>query len=320
MIPRAFVYFAFAAMVVTSRAAAAEVKTVHFGWTNVVPITVVLKNHGWLEEQLKPLGITVDWVQSDGSNRTLEFLRAKAIDFGSSAASAALLGRANGNPVNVIYFALRGESTAILTRGDAPFHTLAELKGHKIAATRGTEPFIFALRALQKNGIAADQVEFVPLQHPDGRAALETGRVDAWAALDPDFSIALSHGARFLYRDESLITGGVIDVREEFARESPEVVSIVLAQLEHARSYLHAHTDEVLQQFADGIHQPLDVARAAFERADIDHPQIGPGDYVSIEAAGESIKQTGTIPPETDVKAVTAALLAPVYLTKVVQK
>ena len=45
---------------------------------------------------------TVNWVQSAGSNKANEALRAGAIDVGSTAGSAALLARSNGSPIQVI--------------------------------------------------------------------------------------------------------------------------------------------------------------------------------------------------------------------------
>ena len=46
--------------------------------------------------------VTVNWIQSAGSNKANEALRANAIDVGSTAGSAALLARSNGSPIQVI--------------------------------------------------------------------------------------------------------------------------------------------------------------------------------------------------------------------------
>jgi sulfonate transport system substrate-binding protein len=42
------------------------------------------------------------------SNKALEFLRGKSIDFGSTAGAAAFIGRANGNPIKAIYVSRAG--------------------------------------------------------------------------------------------------------------------------------------------------------------------------------------------------------------------
>jgi sulfonate transport system substrate-binding protein len=57
---------------------------------------------------------------SQGSNKALEFLNARSIDFGSTAGAAALLGRANGNPIKAVYIYSRPEWTALVTTEKSP--------------------------------------------------------------------------------------------------------------------------------------------------------------------------------------------------------
>ncbi len=62
-------------------------------------------------------------------------------------------GRANGSPIKSVYVYSRAEWTALVVRKDSPLQSVAELKGKKIAATKGTDPYLFTLRALQKAGL-----------------------------------------------------------------------------------------------------------------------------------------------------------------------
>ena len=149
------------------------------------PVSLVLKDKGILERELAKDGITVRWVQSLGSNKALEFLNAGSLDFGSTAGAAALIGKINGNPIKSIYVYSRPEWTALVTRKDTGIAKVEDLKGKRVAVTRGTDPHIFLVRALQKAKLTEKDVKLVLLQHPDGRTALERGDVDAWAGLDP---------------------------------------------------------------------------------------------------------------------------------------
>jgi sulfonate transport system substrate-binding protein len=58
------------------------------------PLSLALKEKHWVEDALGP-EVTVEWVLSAGGNKALEYLGARSIDLGSTAGSAALLGRAN---------------------------------------------------------------------------------------------------------------------------------------------------------------------------------------------------------------------------------
>ena len=110
------------------------------------------------------------WVQSAGSNKALEFLNAGSLDFGSTAGAAALIGKINGNPIQSIYVYSRPEWTALVTKGDSPIKTVADLKGKRVAVTRGTDPHIFLVRALAEDKLTEKDVKLVLLQHADGRA------------------------------------------------------------------------------------------------------------------------------------------------------
>src|SRR6204780_1015291 len=102
------------------------------------PGSMVLKDKGLLEKEFEKDGIGIRWVQSLGSNKALEFLNAGSIDFGSTAGSAALLGRINGNPVKSIYVFSRPEWTALVTRKDSKISTVADLKGTRVPGPGGT--------------------------------------------------------------------------------------------------------------------------------------------------------------------------------------
>src|SRR6188508_2013076 len=75
-----------------ARGAAAQDKpaTVRLDYAYYNPSSLVLRHFGWLEEALAEQGIGVEWVLSAGSNKANEYLRAEAVDFGSTAGSAAL--------------------------------------------------------------------------------------------------------------------------------------------------------------------------------------------------------------------------------------
>src|ERR1700687_5131846 len=165
--------------------AADALKEIHIDWATYNPVSMILKQKGLLEKEFAKDGITITWVQSAGSNKALEFLNAGSIDFGSTAGSAALVARINGNPIKSIYVFSRPEWTALVTAKDSRIATVADLKGKRVAVTRGTDPHIFLVRALLGAGLSEKDITPVLLQHADGKTALIRGDVDAWAGLDP---------------------------------------------------------------------------------------------------------------------------------------
>src|SRR3954469_7889204 len=181
--------------------AADALKEIHIDWATYNPVSIVLKQKGLLEKEFAKDGISIVWVQSAGSNKALEFLNAGSIDFGSTAGSAGLVARINGKPIKSIYVYSRPEWTALVTGKDSKIASVADLKGKRVAVTRGTDPHIFLVRALLGAGLSEKDITPVLLQHADGKTALIRGDVDAWAGLDPMMAQAeVEEGAKLFYR------------------------------------------------------------------------------------------------------------------------
>jgi sulfonate transport system substrate-binding protein len=312
--------FAAASLVAALGAAvahAAEPQKIRVDYAYYNPVSLVLKEKGWLEQEFAPQGTVVEWVLSLGSNKALEFLNGSSVDFGSTAGSAALLARANGNPIKAVYVYSKPEWTALVTRADSPIRKVEDLKGKRIAVTRGTDPHIFLLRALKGAGLGPRDVKMVLLQHPDGKTALEKGDVDAWAGLDPHMAqTELETGARLFFRDPSLNTYGILNVREAFAAEHPDTVVHVLRVYEKARQWALANPDELRAIVVKAAKISDAVATKQLERNDLHNPVIGAEQRASIVAAGDVLKESDIIPAATDVGAVVDALIDPQYVTR----
>src|SRR5499433_1737525 len=120
ILPRVLAAVAAVLMLMPGGTLAAEaLKEIRIDWATYNPVSLVLKQKGLLEKEFAKDGIGIVWVQSAGSNKALEFLNAGSIDFGSTAGSAALVAKINGNPIKSIYVYSRPEWTALVTTRDS---------------------------------------------------------------------------------------------------------------------------------------------------------------------------------------------------------
>jgi sulfonate transport system substrate-binding protein len=160
-------------------------------------------------------------------------------------------------------------------------------------------------------GLSEKDIQPVLLQHPDGKTALIRGDVDAWAGLDPMMAQAeIEDGARLFYRNKSANTWGILNVREEFLRDHPDLVRRVLAVYEEARKYSLANYDDLKKTFIAVTKLPDAVVdRQLKERTDLTHSRIGAPQRESILAAGLALQQAGVIPANVDVKASLESLI-----------
>src|ERR1700730_8609913 len=291
--------------------AADALKEIHIDWATYNPVSMILKQEGLLEKEFAKDGIGIVWVQSAGSNKALEFLNAGSIDFGSTAGSAALGARINGNPIQSIYVYSRPEWTALVTTRDSGITSVAELKGKRVAVTRGTDPHIFLVRALLGAGLSEKDITPVLLQHADGKTALIRGDVDAWAGLDPMMAQAeIEDGARLFFRKPDANTWGILNVREQFLKDHPDIVRRVLATYEEARKYSLANYDELKKTFVAVTKLPDTVVdKQLKERTELTHSRIGAAQRESMLAAGQALQQAGVIDAKVDVKAALDGLI-----------
>jgi sulfonate transport system substrate-binding protein len=286
-------------------------KEIRLDWATYNPVSMVLKEQGLLEKEFAKDGITIRWVQTLGSNKALEFLSAGSIDFGSTAGSAALVSKINGNPIKSIYVYSRPEWTALVTRKDSTISKVADLKGKRVAVTRGTDPHIFLVRALLDAGLTEKDITPVLLQHPDGKTALIRGDVDAWAGLDPMMAQAeVEDGAKLFFRKAEANTWGVLNVREAFLKDHPELVQRVLSVYEAARKHSLANYADVKRVFIAATKLPEAVVdKQLKERTELTHSRIGAPQKESILAAGLALQQAGVIKADVDVKATVENLI-----------
>jgi sulfonate transport system substrate-binding protein len=284
--------------------AADKPREIRLDWATYNPVSMVLKDKGWLEREFAKDNISVRWVQTLGSNKALEFLNAGSIDFGSTAGSAALVAKINGNPIKSIYVYSRPEWTALVVRKNSPINTVADLKGKRVAVTRGTDPHIFLVRALLDAALSEKDIAPVLLQHPDGKTALIRGDVDAWAGLDPMMAQAeIEDGARLFFRKPDANTWGILNVREEFLKDHPDLVRRVLAVYEEARKYSLANYAELKRTFIAITKLPDAVVdKQLKERTDLTFSRIGAPQRESIIAAGLALQQAGVVPANVDIK------------------
>ena len=235
------------------------------------PLSLIVKDQGWLESTLGD-DVEVTWVQSAGSNKANEALRAGAVDVGSTAGSAALLARSNGSPIKTVGIYTQPEWAAIVVPAGSDITSVEQLAGKTVAATKGTDPYFFLLQSLEEYGVALGDVEVQNLQHADGKAALESGAVDAWAGLDPLMAASeTTAGSQLIYRNIDFNSYGFLNATEEFVQSNPDLAQVVLDAYEKAREWALENPEETAEILAEvAAIDPAVAATVITERTNIE--------------------------------------------------
>lgn len=298
----------------TGEAVSLEGQSLNIDFATYNPLSLIIKDQGWLEDA----GLTVNWVQSAGSNKANEALRAGAIDVGSTAGSAALLARSNGSPIQVIDIYSQPEWAALVAPDGSPITSVDDLKGKQVAATKGTDPYFFLLQSLEAEGLEASDITVQNLQHADGWAALQNGSVDAWSGLDPIMAGAEEQGATLFYRNVDFNSYGFLNATESFIAEKPEVAQAVVDAYEQARAWAAENPEETAQILADVAGLDLAVAtKVITERSNLDvDPVPGDAQVEVLEKIGPIFVELGDVATQAQVDEALDTIVNDSFVTK----
>ena len=293
--------------------------TLNIDFATYNPLSLIIKEEGWIEDALGD-DVTVEWVQSAGSNKANEALRAGAIDVGSTAGSAALLARSNGSPIQTIDIYSQPNWAAILVGPNSDITSIDDLKGKNIAANAGTDPYFFLVQALDEAGIGLDEVTITQLQHADGKTALEAGTVDAWAGLDPLLSASVVNaGSKIIYDNPDFNSYGFLNATESFLQKSPDIAQIVVDAYEKAREWAIANPDDAAQILADVAGIDLAIAESVLiDRTNLDiDPKPGKAQTDVLKVIGPIFVTIGSVATQDQIDDALDSLFNTEYIDNV---
>lgn len=224
------------------------------GYQKSSTLIALLKARGTLEKALAAQDIRLSWHEFASGQPLLEALNVGNLDLSADVADTVpVFAQAAG--AHLAYFAQEAPSPAaqaILVRGDAPLRGLADLRGKKVAVTKAAGSHYLLLAALASAGLKFSDIQPAYLTPADGRAAFENGKVDAWVTWEPFLS-----GAQRQLSTRTLADGDKLAAyqryyltSERFAREHPQVLEVVFAELVKAGDWLRTNPREAARILA----------------------------------------------------------------------
>src|SRR5690349_19445667 len=169
---------------------AADLKELKIGYQKT-GLPVIARQQGVIETALRPEGVAVKWVEFTAGPPLVEALNVGSIDVGWVGDAPPIFGQAAGSAI--VYAAAlpsNGQGEAIFVKPGTPIRSVADLKGKKVGVGKGTSAHNLLVAALEKEGIAFDEIEPVYLSPADAAAAFASDKIDAWTVWDPFFAIA----------------------------------------------------------------------------------------------------------------------------------
>jgi sulfonate transport system substrate-binding protein len=219
-------------------------QTVRIGLQRSSTLTAVLRANGELEKALAPLKVKVSWHEFTSGLPLLEALNLGNVDVSADVADTVpVFAQAAG--ARLVYVAEETASPAaqaIVVPANSPIKTVADLKGKKVAVTKGAGSHYLLLAALKDAGVNFKDIAPAYLTAADGRAALVSNNVDAWVAWDPFLTIAQRQsGAKVLADGKNLASyKRYYLASEKYARARSDVLKIFYEKLDETGRWVNA--------------------------------------------------------------------------------
>jgi sulfonate transport system substrate-binding protein len=257
-------------------------------------------------DALKDLPYVIQWSEFPAAAPLAEALNAGAVDAGIIGDAPLLFSLAAGAQVKAIAVNKSNPyGTALLVAGDSPLKTAADLKGKRIATGRGSIGHFVALKALEKAGLAEQDVEFRFLGPVDAKIALANGSVDAWATWEPYTALAESSGqGRVLVDGRGLWAGNSYLAATDKALADParrEALQDYLQRLNDAQHWAYAHLDDYARTLARIIGFPEDAARLSFARRELRWQAVDAATVAQQQATADFYQAHALLPRRLDV-------------------
>ncbi|MET9534399.1 ABC transporter substrate-binding protein [Streptomyces sp. NPDC006649] len=207
----------------------------------------------YAQQELAPLGETVDWHHYTDGVSTGALLTDGTLDFGGTGSTPPITAQAAGH--DIVYTAVsapRPGHGALLVLDDGPVHRVADLRTATVHLAIGSWQTHLVAKALHDAGLDYGS-DITPRRGtPDSEQLLRDGVIGAWVAQGADLVAARERGGlRVLIPTADVLTDrSVFFARRDTAEERPELVAAITRALHRADAWVAAHPQEAAAQIA----------------------------------------------------------------------
>lgn len=231
-----------------STVSAADVEEIAISYVKLplnVP-SIIEKEKQLFEKEFNPDGIKVIFPEITQGSKMTQAVAAGSLDFCNALGGTSLiLAAANGVDIKMIGVYSRAPKAFTIMAKDPAIKTTADLKGKKVVGPKGTILHQLLLASLNKNNLAAADVEFVNLGIARGISALLSESADAALVAGPAVPQALNNGAHIIESGEGLLDATiVIGVSGKFLEKNPQLVARYLKVHQQSLNFMEKNPEE----------------------------------------------------------------------------
>ncbi|MFT8314087.1 MAG: aliphatic sulfonate ABC transporter substrate-binding protein [Clostridium sp.] len=204
---------------------------------------------GYFKDELKDLVTDVQFINFSGAGPAInEALASKDLDIGVYGDTPAVTAKSNGIDTTLVGAGNTALDAAIIVNPNSSIKSVKDLKGKKVATTKGSYMHKTLAQMLQANGLSIKDIQFINMNTSDSEAALFSNQLDAIVESNTGAAkLVTKKQGRVLLdcRDNPEWKGmNIVISRTEFAKENPEVITGLIKGFEKARDFVNKNPEE----------------------------------------------------------------------------
>ena len=226
----------------------AQTPTIRIGVQQSILTLVLLRNDGVLEKS----GVKVEWTEFLAGLPIMEAIQNNTIDFGIVGIGPPIFAQANGMRFAYVgYERSSFRAVGLLVHKYSPLQSIADLKGKKIAFTKGSNAHGVVISQLKNARMHYSDIQPVYLFPKDALAAFKKGEVDAWAVWDPFLAYAEEQlGARQLNTGEATDNYSFLVAAPAFAQQNRPLINSIISSLNSEGQEMKVRIERVADEAA----------------------------------------------------------------------
>lgn len=230
----------------------------------------ISKERGFFEEKMKAKGYKVVWKEFQDGSSLMQAVKSGEVDYARLGDTPPVIAQASGTELSYIAAgSTRANGSGILVAEDSGIASLNDLKGKKIAYTKGTSSEFLLRNALKKAGISTADVQLVNLDSSAASVAFSKGKVAAWSTWDPMTSTAeIQQKATLLVDGNNDVSNNreYIVATQTYAKEHPAISKYLIEYMQADMDWANQHHSELIEMLSESLNLSETIIKKMVER------------------------------------------------------
>jgi sulfonate transport system substrate-binding protein len=264
----------------------------------------VAKHKKWIEEELAKAGSPpVIWTSFAAGPPMNESFAAGQQDIGFLGDTPAIIARSAGIDIRIVGKCADGpKALAVVVPANSSIKFLKELKGKKIAVTKGSYGHHLLVLALRKGGLTTRDIDLINLSQADIGTAIANGNIDGAVIWEPLISKLESQGVVRVLADGAGIKKGVLVIvaSNDYLSKHSDGVKAVLKAFQRGAEFIKTNPREAAQLVSGDVKLMPDLLLKVFSKLNFDRA-IRADDIDELKKSEAFMKDAGLIRSDVDI-------------------